>query len=249
MKRFWETASVVREGVAFAVRLDGKPMRLPERAPLALPGIELAEAIAAEWQAAGGDKGGDFTPDDLPLTRLAATAQERIAPDPGPTIEALAQYGQSDLLCYRADRPEELVARQALLWQPWLDRAARLYGAHLRVVLGVMPQAQPVEALAALREALAGRSACELAGLGVLVPVTGSLVLGLAVADGALNAGRATDLAFLDQDFQAEKWGLDAEAVARRRAVEAEIGQAARFIELGKSGGTVTVPPHPPSFL
>jgi chaperone required for assembly of F1-ATPase len=236
MKRFWETASVIREGSAFAIRLDGRPMRLPGSAPLSLHSAPLAEAIAAEWQAAGGAKGGDFQPDELPLTRLAATAQERIALDPATTIDALAQYAETDLLCYRAEHPEALVTRQALLWQPWLDRAARIHGARLRVAMGVMPQTQPQDALAALRHALTARTACDLAGLGVLVPVTGSLILGLAVADGALSATQATDLAFLDQDFQAEKWGLDSEAVARRRAVAAEIEQAARFIRLGRQG-------------
>jgi chaperone required for assembly of F1-ATPase len=236
MKRFWETASVVMEGSAFAIRLDGRLMRLPGSAPLSVRSAPLAEAIAAEWQSAGGVKDGDFHPDDLPLTRLAATAQERISPDPTPTIDALAQYAESDLLCYRASHPDDLVARQAMLWQPWLDRAACIHGASLRVVAGVMPQAQPPDVLAALRRALARCSACDLAGLGVLVPVTSSLVLGLAVADGALGATQATDLAFLDQDFQAEKWGLDAEAVARRRAVAAEIEQAARFIGIARQG-------------
>jgi len=236
MIRFWETASVVAEGAAFAIRLDGRPMRLPGSAPLALHSAPLAAAIAAEWQSAGGAKGGDFQPDDLPLTRLAATAQERISPDPAPTIDALAQYAESDLLCYRAEHPDELVARQALLWQPWLDRAACIHGATLRVAMGVMPQPQPQDALAALRHALAARTACDLAGLGVLVPLTGSLVLGLAVADGALSATHATDLACLDHDFQAEKWGMDAEAVGRRRAVAAEIEQAAQFMNLSRQG-------------
>jgi chaperone required for assembly of F1-ATPase len=211
-------------------------MRLPGSAPLALHSATLAEAIAAEWHSAGGAKGGEFQPDDLPLTRLAATAQERISPDPTPTIDALAQYAESDLLCYRADHPDELVARQALLWQPWLDWAACIHGATLRVALGVMPQHQPQDALAALRNALTARTSCDLAGLGVLVPVTGSLVLGLAVVDGALSATQATDLAFLDQDFQAEKWGLDSEAVTRRRAVAMEIDQAARFMKLARQG-------------
>jgi chaperone required for assembly of F1-ATPase len=211
-------------------------MRLSGSAPLALRSAPLALAIAAEWQSAGGAKGGDFDPDDLPLTRLAATAQQRIAPDPDPTIDALAHFGETDLLCYRAGHPADLAARQALLWQPWLDRAASQYGATLRVVVGVMPQPQPESALAALRRALSACTAFNLAGLGVLVPVTGSLVLGLAVADGALSATHATDLAFLDQDFQAEKWGRDPEAVARRQSVATEISQATRFIELARQG-------------
>jgi chaperone required for assembly of F1-ATPase len=242
MRRFWDRATAERDGGGFAIRLDGKPMRLPGAAALRIPGRHLAEAIAAEWNAAGGGIGGDFSPDDVPLTRLAATAAERIAPDPGPTIDALAQYAQSDLLCYRAHAPAALVARQEASWQPWLDRAAALHGAELRVVRGVMPVAQPPQAICALRATLAGRTPHELAGLGVLVPAMASLLLGLAVCDGALAAAEAAALAFLDDDFQAEKWGDDGEAVSRRRAVAADIACAARFIELsvradGRLGG------------
>jgi chaperone required for assembly of F1-ATPase len=232
MKRFWNTASVCQEGSVFTIRLDGRPMRLPGTAGLALPNPGLAEAIAGEWQAAGAD----FTPDDLPLTRLAATAQQRILPDPGPTIEALARYAENDLLCYRADFPEDLAALQAARWQPLLAEAAQSYGAELRVIFGVMPQPQPAEAVAALRRAVAGRTADQLAGLGILVPATGSLVLGLFVADGRLDAEAATSLAFLDHDYQAEKWGIDVEAAARRAAVAAEIAQAARYMCLARTG-------------
>jgi chaperone required for assembly of F1-ATPase len=235
MKRFWETASVVAENGWFAIRLDGRAVRLPGAAGLALASARLAAAIAAEWQQAGGRKGGNFLPDDLPLTRLAATARERILPDPDPTIDALARYAESDLLCYRAAFPPDLASRQATLWQPWLDRASRLHGAALRVVHGVMPQAQPPEAISALRTALATQTADTLAGLGVLVPATGSLVLGLALADGALDAQSAVDLVFLDEDFQTEHWGEDGEAMARRAKVAEDIASAARFIDLSKS--------------
>jgi chaperone required for assembly of F1-ATPase len=228
MKRFWETASAVREGSGYAIRLDGRPMRLPGSVGLLFEKAAIAEAIAAEWQ----DAGADFTPDDLPLTRIAATAQQRILPDPNPTIDALAQYAQSDLLCYRAAFPGELVALQEARWQPLLGQAARSFGAELRVIFGVMPQPQPPGAVASLRGVLAGCSADELAGLGILVPATGSLVLGLFVAEGRLDAKQATDLAFLDHDFQAEKWGIDAEAAARRAALSAEIAHATRYMRL-----------------
>jgi chaperone required for assembly of F1-ATPase len=235
MKRFWDTASVAREAGRFTIRLDGRSLRMPGATDLALASEPLAAAIAAEWQAAGGCKGGDFVPEDLPLTRLAATARERISPDPAPTIDALARYGDSDLLCYRATFPPELASRQATLWQPWLDRAARLHGAALRVVHGVMPHAQPPKALSALRSALAAQTNDVLAGLGVLVPATGSLVLGLALADGALSAAAAVDLAFLDEDFQAEHWGEDAQAIARRARVAEDVAFAVRYIELSNS--------------
>ncbi len=208
-------------------------MRLPGGPHLALHGAALAAAIAAEWQQAGGAKGGTFQAEDVPLTRLAGTAQERVAPDPGPTIEALLRYGEGDLLTYRATAPAELVRRQAEHWQPWLDWAAERYEARLRVIHGIIAEPQPPEALRALRQALAATSPFTLAGLGVLVPVTGSLILGLAVAEGALSPEQAHRLALLDELFQAEQWGEDGAALSRQRHVLEDIRTAASFIALG----------------
>jgi chaperone required for assembly of F1-ATPase len=228
MKRFWNTATVACEAGRYAVRLDNRPMRLPGGPILRLDSEPLAAAIAAEWQAAGAD----LSVDDVPLTRLAGTAQERVSPDPAASVAALSRYAQSDLLCYRAESPEGLVLRQARLWQPWLDRAASRYGAHLRVTAGVIPVHQPPEAVEALREALAAYPAFVLAGLGILVPATGSLVIGLAVAEGAMDAEAAFRLACLDELFQAEQWGADREAETQRMAVKIDIALAAEFIRL-----------------
>jgi chaperone required for assembly of F1-ATPase len=203
-------------------------MRLPGGPILRLESEALALAIAAEWQAAGTE----LTVEDVPLTRLAGTAQERVVPDPAASVFALSRYAESDLLCYRAERPEALVLRQARLWQPWLDRAAMRYGARLRVTEGVIPVTQPPEAVAALRAALAAHPAFVLAGLGLLVPAMGSLVLGLAVAEGALEAEAAFELACLDELFQAELWGEDVEAAKQRRSVKADIVLATRFMRL-----------------
>ncbi len=209
-------------------------MRLPGGPILLLESEALAAAIAAEWQAAGGTKGGELRVEDVPLTRLAGTAQERVAPNPDASVAALSQYAQSDLLCYRAERPAALAQRQARLWQPWLDRAAARYGARLCVTEGVIPVPQPREAVEALRAALASHPAFVVAGLAILVPATGSLVLGLAVAEGALGAADAFALACLDELFQAELWGEEREAVAQRKAVEADIAVSARFIQLSQ---------------
>ena len=149
-------------------------------------------------------------------------------------VEGLAKYAESDLLCYRAERPAALVARQARAWQPWLDWAARTYGARLRAVTGVMHVAQDAEALEALRRAVAAQTTPVLAGLGLAVPALGSLVLGLALADGALDAGMAHELASLDELFQVEQWGEDAEATARRERIAEELALAERFIRLSR---------------
>jgi chaperone required for assembly of F1-ATPase len=236
MRRFWDNATVESGAEGFSVLLDGRPLRLPGGPPLRVPGRALAEAIAAEWQAAGGAKGGEMSYEDVLLTRLAGTAQERIAPDPGPTVDALAKYAESDLLCYRADGPEPLVHRQTRAWQPWLDWAALAYDAPLKVTTGVIFVAQDEQALRALHHVVAALDPFTLAGLGIAVPALGSLVLGLALATGRLNAAEAHELATLDERFQAEFWGEDAEAVARRERIGADIALAARFMALTREG-------------
>ncbi|MDE2575631.1 MAG: chaperone, ATP12 [Rhodospirillales bacterium] len=233
MKRFWDQATIAPAEGGWQVELDGKPMRLPSGARLELPGRALAEAVAAEWQAAGGGaKGGETSFAALPLTRLAGTAQERIAPDPEPVILELARYGESDLLCYRAGEPEALVRRQAASWQPWLDWAAATLGARLVVAQGIVHVAQPPEALAALAGAVARHGAHELASLGVVVPALGSLVLALALVAGRLDAPGAHALASLDEIFQQEFWGIDEEAAARQADIARDLAVAERFLRL-----------------
>jgi chaperone required for assembly of F1-ATPase len=233
MKRFWDNAAAIRGADGyFDIMLDGRPVRLPGGGQLRLPGQVLAEAVAAEWQSAGGAKGGNFTQEQVKLSSLAGTAQHRIAPNPGPTVAALTAYAGTDFLCYRAERPESLVVRQHHAWQPWLDWAARQFGGRLVVTNGVMPVTQPEAAVAALGRAVASLDPFQLAGLGVLVPSYGSLVLGLAVTLGHLPAEDAYGLTLLDEDFQEQVWGEDQEAATRRRLIAAEVALAERFIRL-----------------
>ncbi|PWS36758.1 chaperone, ATP12 [Falsiroseomonas bella] len=234
MKRFWDAAAIAESGGRFTVSLDARPVRLPGGTPLTVASRPLAEAIAAEWNAAaGGRKESPFTPEEVPLTRLVGTAAERIAPDPAATVGALAKYGETDLLCYRAD-DRRLAERQAAEWDPLLDWATLTLDAPLRVTAGVMPVAQDPQALSALRRAIESYPALEIAALGVAVPALGSLVLGLALAAGRLDAEAAHRLATLDERFQEEFWGLDAEAEQRRTRLAAEVSLAARLIALAR---------------
>ena len=232
MKRFWDSAEVAAEAGGWRVLLDGRPLRLPGGGPLLLDRPALARAVAAEWQAAGTAKGGEMSYADVPLTRLAGTAQDRIAPNPEPVVLELARYGESDLLCYRAERPDALVRRQAGQWQPWLDWAEATFGARLRVTAGVMPVVQDTRAVAALAQAVAAHDALALAALGIAVPALGSLVLGLALAAGRLDAATAHALATLDETFQEEIWGRVDEAAVRRARIAGEVAVAGRFLEL-----------------
>ena len=231
MKRFWTSVQAGEQPGGYGVRLDDKALRLPAGGTLLVPSLALAEAVAAEWQAAGAETG-TMEYADVPLTRLAGTAQLRIVPDPGPVAASIAVYGESDLLCYRADTPAALARRQDAAWTPWLDWARVDLGAALSVTTGVVHVRQHPAALAALRRAVDGQGAWRLAGLGIIVPALGSLVLGLAVAEGRLDAASAHALALLDEAFQAELWGEDELAAARRANIEADLLDAARFMAL-----------------
>lgn len=235
MKRFWTHAvAVPRPEGGHAVLLDGKPLRLPGGAPLATGFAALAEAIAAEWQAAGGAKNGEMTMEAVPLTRLLGTAQDRIAPDPSAMVIGLAKYAETDLLCYRAEDPV-LAAMQAREWQPLLDWAAETHGAPLTVTAGLMPVTQPAASLDALRDAVATHATEELAALGLAVPSLGSLVLGLALSAGRLDAAAAHRLAVLDETHQEQRWGTDWEAEERRNRAAADLNLAERFLALVRS--------------
>ncbi|MCQ8241445.1 ATP12 family protein [Rhizosaccharibacter radicis] len=232
-RRLWSEASVSGDAGHWQVMLDGRPLRVPGGGVIDLPTTALAEAVAAEWRAAGdGRIGGSFAPNAVPLTQLCNTMLARVRPHRDRAVAMLLKHGESDLLCYPADHPASLVSRQRAEWLPWLDWCRERFGASLLVGPGVMPVQQPPDAIDALREALTRRTDAELTGLGLAVPVLGSLALGLALAEGALDAAEAARIATLDEQVQAEEWGEDAEAAARLRALGAEIALAERFIRL-----------------
>jgi chaperone required for assembly of F1-ATPase len=231
-KRFWDRAHVVGEAGAFAVHLDEKPVRLASGAPLLVARRALADAVAEEWTIAGGGKGGLFGPDDLVLTGFAGTLQERVAPEPGRSVQGLMAFANSDLLCYRATQPDALVTWQAKAWQPWLDWLHAAHGIRMAVTTGLMPLSQPEPVLADLQRVLGGLSPAALTGLGVVVPALGSVVLGLALAERRIDAATAFRLGRVDEDFQASQWGTDAEAETRAVRLQADVAIAARFMEL-----------------
>ena len=225
MKRFWKDVTVDAE---LGVRLDGKPVRTPGRAPLLLPTATLAEAVAGEWR----DVAGEVDPRAMPLTGLANAAIDRIAPDTAAFAAGLAAYGESDLLCYRADGPPDLVARQAAAWDPPLDWARDRYDVHFEIATGVMHRPQPEATIERLGAAIAARSAFELAPLSPIVTITGSLVLALALAERAMEADTVWAAANLDEDWQAEQWGEDELAVKVRETRRRDFDAAARFLSL-----------------
>jgi chaperone required for assembly of F1-ATPase len=225
VKRFYKAATV---GEGRRILLDGRPVKTPGRRDLALPSDALAEAIADEWNA----QGELIEPRAMALTGLANAALDRIAPDAAGFARGLAAYGESDLLCYRAEAPIGLVRRQSESWDPILAWAQQRYDAVFELATGVVHVAQPAETLARLNAALAALGPFALAGLSPLVTVSGSLLIALALAEGALPLGAAWAAATLDEQWQAEQWGEDAEAVAALANRRSDFEAAARFLAL-----------------
>lgn len=230
MKRFWREVATTPDG---GIALDGRPVRTPGRVPLQLP-TALADAVAEEWRAVGET----LDPRAMPLTGIANAAIDRVAPDPATFAAGLARYGENDLLCYRAESPDELIARQRAAWDPPLDWARRRYDIAFEVATGIVHRAQPEPTLRRLREAVGALPPFALAAASPIVTLTGSLILCLAMVEGAIDADAVWQAAHVDEDWQAEQWGLDPLAADARAARRREFDAAARFLAaLSASGG------------
>jgi len=227
MKRFYKSVSV---GDGNAVLLDGRALKTPRGLPLDLPTHTLAEAVTKEWSG----QGDEIDPQAMPLTKLANTAIDGVAPRREEVVAEIAAFAKHDHLCYRTDKPAELLRRQSEAWDPLLDWAAERYGAPLMTVEGITSVAQPESSIVALRKAVEAFDSFALSALHVIASICGSLVLALAVADKRLTAEEAFELSQIDESFQAEKWGLDSEAEARAKRLERELMIAARFMDLSR---------------
>lgn len=225
MKRFYTAAGV---GDGRRILLDGKAVKTPGRRDLALPTDALADAVADEWNA----QGKEIDLRAMALTRLAYSALDPIAADPQALARGLAAYGESDLLCYRAERPGTLVSRQAGSWDPILAWAQQRYEIVFELASGITHMPQPPETIAQLNAAVAARDPFALAGLSPLVTISGSLLIALALAEGAISLGTAWSAATLDEQFQTENWGEDEEAAASLADRRREFDAAARFLAL-----------------
>ncbi len=230
-KRFYEAAAVAEAEGGFAVTLDGLPIKTPAGAGLIVPTRGLAQAVADEWAA----QGEFIEPAAMPLTGLANTAIDRAAGQWRAMVGEIQRFAGTDLLCYRAEAPPDLVARQTAGWQPLLDWAAEVYGARLAVTAGVVPISQPWDALTALGVAVEALDDVQLTVLGCATAATGSLVVGLALVAGRIDADEASAASQLDEAFQSEFWGEDAEAVARLGRLGDDIRAAAKFLKLAKT--------------
>ena len=226
MKRFYKEVSIAPTERGVAVLLDGKPVKTPARNALLLPTERLAAAIAQEWQA----QGETIIATSMPLLRLANTVLDGVTVNREDVITAILRFGENDLLCYRAHHPPELAKRQCEGWDPLLDWARQRWSARMNCAAGVGHVDQSPDTLVALREALSNHDAFTLAGLHVVASITGSLVLGLAVVEGYIPGAYAFELSRIDETYQAEKWGTDAEAAKRATALAHELDKAVELV-------------------
>lgn len=230
MKRFWRNAAAVEVAGGWGVELDGKPLRTPARKPLAVPTEALGAAIAQEWNSAGET----VEPRAMPLTGLASAAIDRVAGDCERFAAELARYAEADLACYRAAAPSPLVERQARAWDSLLNRARRRFDVDFATTSAVMHVAQPEATTRRLTHEIAALDPFRLAGLAPLVTIGGSLVAALAILESAINPAQAWEAVTVDERWQLEQWGADAEAEAALEGRRRDFFAAVRFLELLK---------------
>jgi chaperone required for assembly of F1-ATPase len=223
-KRFYQRAHV-GEAAPFAVLLDNRPVRTPAGNALALPSRALGEAVAAEWDA----QQERIDPAVMPLTRLVNAIIDGVATAPAPVADEVAKYLGSDLVCYRADTPAGLVARQAQHWDPILDWARETLGARFVLAEGVMFAAQPDHAIAEASAAIPS-DPWRLGAVNVITTLTGSALIALALAQGRLSVDEAWAAAHVDEDWNMSQWGRDEQALARRAYRFAEMQAAATIL-------------------
>lgn len=227
-KRFYKAVTVHTHDDGFGVALDGKPVNTPAGVPLVVPGHALAAAMVGEWEA----QADNIDPSTMVLCKLAATSIDRVSERRDQVIAIAIKFAETDMLCYRAEEPPELVAQQSAEWQPILDWGRDHLGADMKVTQGVVPVNQPYGALSALTNAISELSDLELTAVSAAAAAMGSLMLALAMHNGKVTAESAGEIALLDERFQLENWGEEAEAMARHRAICQEIQDTARFLDL-----------------
>ena len=228
MRRFWKEARAVERDGGWGVDLDGKPLRTPARERLIVPTKSLAEAISAEWN--GVEE--KIDPGALPLTGLANAAVDRVAPDKEAFAQDLARYAEADLACYRVEGPSALVDRQVESWDALLGGGTRRFDVDFRTTSGIVHVDQPAATIDRLSQAVAALDPFRLAGLSPLVTISGSLLAALGVLEGAFTSKQAWEAVAVEDHWQLEQWGSDAEAEAALDNRRRDFMAAARFLEL-----------------
>ena len=229
-KKFWTEVKATEAEGGFTVELDGRSIKTPAKAPLIVPTMSMAEAIAAEWDA----QDEQVDPATMPVTRSANAAIDKVAHQFEEVADMIAEYGDADLLCYRADTPAELAARQAEAWDPLLDWADKTLGAKLESRTGVLHAPQDPRAIEALRLKVHKLTPFQLTAFHDLVGISGSLVIGFADTAGVADPDALFDLSRIDENWQVEQWGEDDEATEIAAKKRGEFLHAHNFYLLCK---------------
>lgn len=221
-KRFWTHVGVEKDGQGYVVTLDKRRVQTPAKRALVLPSRRLAERIAQEWDA----QDEQIVPLSMPFTRAANSAIDRVTPHRAEVAALIADYGASDLVCYRADSPDELVARQAAAWDPILDWLAATFEVRLVTTAGLQFVAQPDAAIQILRAEVDRMTPFQLTALHDLVGLSGSLAIGLAATRDAFDIDTLWAASRIDESWQIAQWGADDEAEALARSKHADFLRA-----------------------
>ncbi|MDT8326064.1 MAG: ATP12 family protein [Roseovarius sp.] len=239
-KRFWKAAAVTEAPGGFAVQLDARPVRTPAKAPLVVPTMALAQEIAREWDAVD-DK---IDPSKMPYTRSANAAIDKVAHQHAEVARMIADYGDADLVCYRAETPAELTERQAEAWDPLLDWAESVLKVKLLPVVGVVHSPQEPVALAHLHHRVEVLDSWALTAFHDLVSLSGSLVIGFAALHDLHPAETLWRLSRVDETWQQEQWGSDEEALFMASRKESDFLHAKRFYDVSRADAA----PHQSKF-
>jgi chaperone required for assembly of F1-ATPase len=231
MKRFYKKVETMAAAEGHGVALDGRLVQTPGKHDLIVPSAPLAIAVATEWDA----QQGEIRPATMPLTHLVGATIDRAPGQREAVVGQVAHYAGTDLVCYRATHPPALVARQQAAWQPLIDWTAERYAVELVITAGIIPARQPAATLKAFAAVVAAHDEFALTALHVATTACGSLVIALALLEERIDAEEAFSASQLDENFQTEAWGEDAEQAERRAAIAADIEAAARFMTLLRS--------------
>lgn len=227
MKRFYKATGVDAAGGGFRVLLDGRPLKTPAKQTLVLPLEGLARLVAEEWDA----QTENIQPDLMPITRLATTAADRMPELRDAAIDEIAGYAETDLVCYRAADPDDLVKRQHAAWQPALDWAAKRFGVTFELTVSLVPVPQPEATLTGIRNVIEAIEDWPLVGVHAATTSLGSVVLALALWHGELDADTAADASLVDELFEIERWGEEREAAKRHETTRRDVRGIARFLQ------------------
>lgn len=232
-RRFWTQVTVVPAATGYEVLLDARRIHTPSKTPLVLPTQTLAQAVAREWEA----QRDEIDPWTMPMTRSANATLDKVIPQSAEVAAMIAAYGETDLLCYRAEGPESLVQIQADGWDPLLDWARSALGAPLIATVGVMAVEQPPRSLTRLAQRVVSEDAFALTALHDLVALSGSLIIGLAALDGVLSDEELWRRSRIDEDWQESQWGADADAAEVAARKRGDFLHAADFFRLSRAVG------------